>query len=100
MLTIKNYKLGEGCIFKGWELASVVESNKHYRFLWVDIGYKRRNKYDLILHRKPEGVGHTINIIDMQDFKTIWNCEIPYWEIEEHWKFIDKSIWLMEQAKV
>ena len=100
MLTIKNYNLGEGCNFKGWELESVAEFNEHYRFLWVDVGHKRRNKYEVVLDRKSNGMGHNINIIDVQDWKVIWKSEIPYWQIEEHWKFIDKSISLMQIAKV
>jgi hypothetical protein len=100
MLIIKNYKLGEGCNFKGWELECVAEFDEHYRFLWVDVGHRRRNKYEVVLDREPEGNAHSVKIIDVQDWKVIWEWELPYWEIEEHWKFIDKSIWLMEQAKV
>jgi hypothetical protein len=36
----------------------------------------------------------------VSDSKMINEWEIPYSEIEEHWKFIEKSIWLMEQTKV
>jgi hypothetical protein len=100
MLTIQNYKLGEGCIFKGWELECVAEFDEHYRFLWIDVGYKRRKKYEVALDREPEGLGHQMNVIDVDDSKIINEWTIPYWEIEEHWKFIEKSIELMEQTKV
>jgi hypothetical protein len=52
------------------------------------------------LDREPEGLAHQMNVIDVNDFKMINEWEIPYWEIEEHWKFIEKSIELMEQPKV
>jgi hypothetical protein len=100
MLTINNYKLGEGCIFKGWELECVTEFNECYRFLWNGNQYKKRKRYEVVLDREPEGLAHQMNVIDVNDFKMINEWEIPYWEIEEHWKFIEKSIELMEQPKV
>jgi hypothetical protein len=52
------------------------------------------------LDRNPEGIGHQMNVIDVDESMIINEWTIPYWEIEEHWKFIDKSIWLMQMTKV
>ena len=52
------------------------------------------------MDREPKYLGHQMNIIDVDDWEIINKWTIPHWEIEEHWKFIDKSIELMEQTKV
>jgi hypothetical protein len=100
MLTIQNYKLGEGCFFKGWELECVAEFNDVYVFLWNGAQYKKRKRYEVVLSRKSEGPEHKIQIVDVNDSKIIYKWGIPSYQIEEHWKFIEKSIWLMEQTRI
>jgi hypothetical protein len=100
MLVIQNYKLGEGCFFKGWELECVAEFNDTYRFLWNGSVYKKRKRYEVVLSRESELLGHEVNVIDVDTSLILNQLTIPYWEIEEHWKFIEKSIWLIEQNEV
>jgi hypothetical protein len=102
MLTIKNYKLGEGAHFLGWELNSVTETNQSYVFLWTDIGSKGRHQYYINLERGYEnGRGD----LPMMMFTTTPNTQ-PLWSgvvgrltLEYHWEWIEKCVKIMNENK-
>lgn len=102
MITIKNYKLGEGAHFLGWQLDSVTESNQSYSFLWTDVGARGRNQYQIILSRLLFG---TKGDLDMWMFTTtpgtqpLWSGTVNRLTLEYHWEWIDKMIRIMNENK-
>lgn len=102
MITIKNYKLGEGAHFLGWELNSVTETNESYSFLWTDIGTRRRHQYQIILGRKFENARGEL---PMMMFTTtpgtqpLWSGVVNRLTLDYHWEFIEKSVKIMNQYK-
>ena len=102
MITIKNYKLGEGAHFLGWELNSVTETDESYSFLWTDIGYKRRHQYQIILGRRFENAKGEL---PMMMFTTtpgtqpLWSGVVNRLVLEYHWEWIEKCVKVMESSK-
>jgi hypothetical protein len=109
MLTIKNYKLGEGAHFLGWELNSVTETNESYCFLWTDLGVKKSmsgvHQYQIILSRRISTQLNPNGDLDMWMFTTtpgtqpIWSGFVNRLVLEYHWEWIDKMIRVMNQYK-
>lgn len=102
MLTIKNYKLGEGGYFLGWRLDSVTEMNESYLFLWTDIGSKRggQPQYGIHLFRRFENGN-----LPMMMFNTtpgtqpLWSGVVNRLTLEYHWEWLEKCIKVMESNK-
>lgn len=102
MLTIKNYKLGEGAHFLGWELNSVTETNESYHFLWTDIGTRRRHQYQIILGRRFENAKGELPMMMLTTTpgtQPIWSGVVNRLTLEYHWEFIEKSVKIMNQYK-
>jgi hypothetical protein len=103
MITIKNYKLGEGAHFLGWRLDSVTETNESYRFLWTDIGSKRRHQYQIFLSRR---LNNAKGELGMTMFTTtpgtqpLWSGVVNRLTLEYHWEWIEKSVKIMNQCKL
>ena len=105
MLTIKNYKLGEGAHFLGWELNSVTETSENYNFLWTDMGSKGRHQYQIILSRRIFNHLNHNGDLDMWMFTTtpgtqpLWSGVVNRLVLDYHWEWIEKSIKIMNQYK-
>jgi hypothetical protein len=105
MLTIKNYKLGEGAHFLGWRLDSVMEIGDNYVFLWTDIGSKGRHQYQIILSRRIFNHLNYNGDLDMWMFTTtpgtqpLWSGVVNRLVLDYHWEWIEKSIKIMNQYK-
>lgn len=102
MITIKNYKLGEGAVFLGWRLESVTEGRENYGFLWKD---RTGHRYQIILGRTYEdALGH----LPMMMFDThttpgsppLWSGVVTRSVLEYHWEWLDKSIKVMNRYKL
>ena len=102
MITIKNYKLGEGAHFLGWELNSVTETNESYSFLWTDIGTRRRHQYQIILGRRFENARGELPMMMFTltpGTQPIWSGVVNRLVLEYHWEWIEKSVKIMNQYK-
>ena len=102
MLTIKNYKLGEGGYFLGWRLDSVTETNESYLFLWTDIGFNYQHQYLIHLGRRLENAKSEL---PMMMFTTtpgtqpLWSGVVNRIVLEYHWEWIEKCVKVMNQYK-
>lgn len=101
MITIKNYKLGEGAHFLGWELNSVTETNESYSFLWTDIGTRRRHQYQIHLGRRFENAKGELPMMMFTTTGTqpLWSGVVNRLTLEYHWEWIEKSVKIMNQYK-
>ena len=100
MLTIKNYKLGEGGYFLGWRLDSVTETHQSYVFLWTDIRQFGQPQYGIHLFRRFENGN-----LPMMMFNTtpgtqpLWSGVVNRLTLEYHWEWLEKCIKVMESNK-
>ncbi len=104
MITIENYKLGEGAHFLGWQLDSVTEGEENYGFLWTDIGSKRQHQYLMVLGRRYEDSLGRLPIMMFDAHATpgsqpIWSGTVNRMTLEYHWEFIEKSINIMKHYR-
>ena len=103
MITIKNYKLGEGGYFLGWRLDSVVETNQSYGFLWTDISQFGQPQYQIHLGRRFDNARGDL---PMMMFTTtpgtqpLWSGVVNRLTLEYHWEWIEKSVKIMNQCKL
>ena len=102
MITIKNYKLGEGAHFLGWRLDSVTETDEGYSFLWTDMGPASVHQYQIHLGRRFENAKGEL---PMMMFTTtpgtqpLWSGVVNRYTLEYHWEWIEKSVKIMNQYK-
>jgi hypothetical protein len=102
MLTIKNYKLGEGAHFLGWQLDSVMEIGDNYVFLWTDIGSKGRHQYQIFLGRRfenPKGELPMMMFTVTPGSQPLWSGVVNRLVLEYHWEWIEKCVKIMNQYK-
>ena len=100
MLTIKNYKLGEGAHFLGWRLDSVTEMNESYSFLWTDMGTSSVHQYQIHLFRRFENGNLPMMMFNTTPgYAPIWSGVVNRLTLEYHWEWIEKCIKVMESNK-
>ena len=100
MLTIKNYKLGEGAHFLGWRLDSVTEMNESYSFLWTDMGPSSVHQYQIHLGRRFENGNLPMMMFNTTPgYAPIWSGVVNRLTLEYHWEWIEKCIKVMESNK-
>jgi len=99
MITIKNYKLGEGAHFLGWQLDSVMETNQSYIFLWTD---RTGHQYQIHLGRRyenPKGELPMMMFTTTPGTQPLWSGVVNRSVLELHWEWLDKMIKIMNQYK-
>lgn len=98
MITIQNYKTGEGCTFRGWDLCKVEEGEIHYSFNFADTSTKYFDRYSILLEREGEGDYRGLSLF-RSGGACLFDGAIHIKDIRIHWEFLDKCILLLETYK-
>lgn len=98
MITIQNYKKGEGCTFRGWDLVEVEETDIHYCFRFADTSTKNFDRYTIMLERDGDE-GYRALSLFRSGGELLFDGGIGTESIREHWEFIDKCLLILESYK-